>query len=114
VFTSIRHYIGENPNVFQIVSTFVIGVAAFVIWKFVSKAPPQNKFDSLSNMPQRLIRAILKTGSLSSARGSANYKSGKNRAALLLAGFRRIAQRMHQKLDSFTPKFRTSPGLDRG
>jgi hypothetical protein len=40
VFTSFRHYIGENPNAFQIVSTFVIGVAAFVIWKFVSKAPP--------------------------------------------------------------------------
>jgi hypothetical protein len=29
------------------------------------RRPPQDEFDSLSNMPQRLIRAILKTGSLS-------------------------------------------------
>jgi len=39
VWTSFQAYIGQNPNAFQIVSTFVIGVAAFLIWKFVFNAP---------------------------------------------------------------------------
>jgi len=41
VFTSIKNYFVENPNAFQIASTFVIGVAALPIWRFVSKKPPQ-------------------------------------------------------------------------
>jgi hypothetical protein len=41
VFGSIKNYLIENPNAFQIASTFVIGVMAFAIWGFISKKPPQ-------------------------------------------------------------------------
>ncbi|HUB63771.1 MAG TPA: hypothetical protein VL996_04890 [Methylocella sp.] len=40
MFTSIKNYIVENPNAFQIASTFVIGVVAFAIWIFAFKKPP--------------------------------------------------------------------------
>ncbi|HTV33395.1 MAG TPA: hypothetical protein VME69_09905 [Methylocella sp.] len=32
---SVKNYILENPNAFQIVSTLIIGVLALVLWKFV-------------------------------------------------------------------------------
>ena len=41
VFDNIKNYILENPNAFQIASTFVIGVVAFAIWRFMSKKSPQ-------------------------------------------------------------------------
>jgi hypothetical protein len=41
MFTSIKNYLVENPNAFQIASTFVIGVVALAIWRFISKKPPQ-------------------------------------------------------------------------
>ena len=42
MFTSIKNYLIENPNAFQIASTFVIGVVALAIWGYTSKKPPTN------------------------------------------------------------------------
>jgi len=39
---SVKNYILENPNAFQIASTFVIGVLAFAIWTFVVNRSPKN------------------------------------------------------------------------
>jgi hypothetical protein len=36
----------ENPNAFQIASTFVIGVIALAIWHFTSKKPPAGTLTS--------------------------------------------------------------------
>jgi hypothetical protein len=40
MFSGIKNYIVENPNAFQIASTLVIGIAAFAVWRFVSKPQP--------------------------------------------------------------------------
>jgi hypothetical protein len=45
VFTRIRNYVVENPNAFQIVSTFVIGTVAFLIWDSRPKRRRDSEFD---------------------------------------------------------------------
>jgi hypothetical protein len=40
VLAAFKNYVEQNPNFLQIASTLVIGTAAYVIWSFMSKAPP--------------------------------------------------------------------------